>query len=205
MASAPLLGLAASSDASSTVRLGSWLITDITMLIMTCRRRMLRASCSCSLTLPVCTARCGLSIAPRFPCPSAGGLRQPTSLFWGQSRPRAMAPRCRTSVTYGVELSDGHGGCAGSPVKQIRGEAMPEAGSANKEQRPNPNEKLVRVFDTEQEAEALGVRGLLESAGIDSDVTSLDAPQDILPGVGGTVILVREEEAEKARRMIEEY
>ena len=51
---------------------------------------------------------------------------------------------------------------------------MPEAGSANKEQRPNPNEKLVRVFDTEQESEALVVRGLLESAGIDSDITSLD-------------------------------
>jgi hypothetical protein len=82
---------------------------------------------------------------------------------------------------------------------------MAEVRSANKEQRPNPNEKLVRVFDTEQESEALVVRGLLESAGIDSDVTSLDAPQDILPGVGGTVILVREEEAEKARRMIEEY
>lgn len=71
--------------------------------------------------------------------------------------------------------------------------------------RPNPNEKLVRVFDTEQESEALVVRGLLESAGIDSDLTSLDAQQDILPGVGGTVILVREEEADRARRLIEEY
>jgi hypothetical protein len=80
-----------------------------------------------------------------------------------------------------------------------------EAGSVNKAQRPNPNEKLVRVFDTEQESEALVVRGLLESAGIDADVTSLDAPQDILPGVGGTVILVREEDAENAKRMIEEY
>jgi hypothetical protein len=82
---------------------------------------------------------------------------------------------------------------------------MPEVGSAKKEQGPNPNEKLVRVFDTEQESEALVVRGLLESAGIDCDITSLDAPQDILPGVGGTVILVREEDAAKARKMIEEY
>ena len=71
--------------------------------------------------------------------------------------------------------------------------------------RPNPNEKLVRVFDTEQESEAMVVHGLLESAGIDSDLTSLDAQQDILPGVGGTVILVREEDAAKARQMIEEY
>ena len=47
--------------------------------------------------------------------------------------------------------------------------------------RPNPNEKLVRVFDTEQESEALVVHGLLESTGIDSDITSIDAQQDILP------------------------
>ena len=71
--------------------------------------------------------------------------------------------------------------------------------------RPNPNEKLVRVFDTEQESEALVVRGLLDSSGIDCDITSLDAQQDILPGVGGTIILVREEDVEKARSVIEEY
>jgi hypothetical protein len=70
---------------------------------------------------------------------------------------------------------------------------------------PNPNQKLVRVFDTEQESEAMVVHGLLESAGIDSEITALDAPQDILPGVGGTVILVREEDADGARRMIEDY
>ncbi len=72
-------------------------------------------------------------------------------------------------------------------------------------ERPNPNEKLVRVFDTEQESEAMVVHGLLESAGIESDMTSLDAQQDILPGVGGTIILVREEDADRARHMIEEY
>jgi hypothetical protein len=82
---------------------------------------------------------------------------------------------------------------------------MANSMSTSGEQRPNPNEKLVRVFDTEQESEAMVVRGLLDSAGIDSDITSLDAQQDILPGVGGTVILVREEDAAKARRMIEEY
>lgn len=77
--------------------------------------------------------------------------------------------------------------------------------SAESQQRPNPNEKLVRVFDTEQESEAMVVRGLLESAGIECDLTSLDAQQDILPGVGGTVILVREEDADQARRLIAEY
>jgi Putative prokaryotic signal transducing protein len=75
----------------------------------------------------------------------------------------------------------------------------------SEERRPDPNEKLVRVFDTEQESEAMVVHGLLESSGIDSDLTSLDAQQDILPGVGGTVILVREEDADEARRLIEEY
>lgn len=71
--------------------------------------------------------------------------------------------------------------------------------------KPLPNEELVRVFDTEQESEALVVRGLLDSAGIDADITSLDAQQELLPGVGGTVILVRAEDADKARALIEEY
>jgi hypothetical protein len=79
------------------------------------------------------------------------------------------------------------------------------ADSTSSSEGPNPNEKLVRVFDTEQESEAMVVRGLLESAGIESDLTSLDAQQDILPGVGGTVILVREEDAAEAKKMIEEY
>ncbi len=82
---------------------------------------------------------------------------------------------------------------------------MAASQSAGGPLRPNPNEKLVRVFDTEQESEAMVVHGLLESAGIESDITSLDAQQDILPGVGGTVILVREEDAAKARQLIEEY
>ncbi len=71
--------------------------------------------------------------------------------------------------------------------------------------KPDPNEKLVKIFDTEQETEAMVVQGLLESAGIDSDLKSLDAPQDTFPGVGGTVILVREEDAEEARKIIESY
>jgi hypothetical protein len=72
-------------------------------------------------------------------------------------------------------------------------------------QRPDPNEKLVKVFDTEQESEAMVVKGLLESAGIDADMTSLDAPQDTFPGVGGTIILVRAEQADEARGVIEAY
>jgi hypothetical protein len=49
------------------------------------------------------------------------------------------------------------------------------------------------------------VKGLLDSAGIDSDITSVDAIQDMFPGVGGTVILVRQEDADHSRRLIEEY
>jgi len=70
--------------------------------------------------------------------------------------------------------------------------------------RPDPNEKLVRVFDTGQESESMVVSGLLESAGIDCEVTALDAPQDVLP-IGGTVILVRQEDAPRALQLIEEY
>ena len=76
--------------------------------------------------------------------------------------------------------------------------------AANPNPAPDPNQKLVRVFDTEQEAEVMVVSGLLESAGIACDVTGLDATQDVLP-IGGSIILVREEDAEKARQLIEEY
>ena len=80
---------------------------------------------------------------------------------------------------------------------------MPESTSTAPQ--PEPNEKLVKIFDTERESEAIVVQGLLESAGIDSDLKSIDAVQDAFPGVGGSVILVREEDAEEAGRIIESY
>ena len=70
---------------------------------------------------------------------------------------------------------------------------------------PEPNEQLVKVFDTEQESEAMVVQGLLESEGIESLITYLDAPQDVLPGVGGIIIQVREEQAAEAREIIESF
>jgi len=70
---------------------------------------------------------------------------------------------------------------------------------------PERDQKLVDIFDTKQESEALVVRGLLESAGIESMITYLDAPQDVLPGVGGIIIRVRAEQAESARRIIAEF
>ena len=74
-----------------------------------------------------------------------------------------------------------------------------------KRESPDPNEKLVKVCDSERESEALVVSGLLESAGIDNDVTSTDAAQNIYPGVGGNIVLVRENQAEEARSVIEAY
>jgi len=82
---------------------------------------------------------------------------------------------------------------------------MAEGANETGVKKPQPDEKLVRVFDAEQESEVMVVQGLLQSQGIDTNVTSLEAQQDILPGVGGTVILVREEDAAKARQVIEEY
>ncbi len=70
--------------------------------------------------------------------------------------------------------------------------------------KPMPNEELVEVFGSKEESEAMVVSGLLEAAGIDCMVTATDAPQDVLPGVGGTVVKVAEEDAEEARRVIEE-
>ncbi len=67
------------------------------------------------------------------------------------------------------------------------------------------NQELVEVFGTKEESEAMVVRGLLESAGIDTLVSGLDAPQDILPGVGGIIVRVPADQAEDARRILEEY
>jgi hypothetical protein len=75
----------------------------------------------------------------------------------------------------------------------------------NPSPRPEPNEKLVKIFDTEQENEAIVVQGLLQSAGIESDLKSIDAVQDTFPGVGGTVLLVREEDAPEAEKIIDAY
>jgi hypothetical protein len=74
----------------------------------------------------------------------------------------------------------------------------------NPNESPNPNEKLVKVFESEQETEAMMVQGLLESAGIESDLRGIDAAQNTYP-VGGVEILVREEDAEEAESIIESY
>lgn len=67
------------------------------------------------------------------------------------------------------------------------------------------NEPLVVIFESEQESEAMVVEGLLQSAGIDVLSTNFDAPQDILPGVGGVKLQVREDQAAQARDILATY
>jgi hypothetical protein len=83
----------------------------------------------------------------------------------------------------------------------VRRDARPDSHS---DPSPNPNEKLVKVFGSEQESEALVVKGLLESAGIDSDLTAASLVQDAFPGLGGVILMVREEDAAAASRLIAE-
>lgn len=80
---------------------------------------------------------------------------------------------------------------------------MPESNTPARQ--PDPNEKLVKIFDTEQETEAIVVKGLLDSAGIETDIKSIDAVQETFPGVGGTILLVREEDAGEAEKIIDAY
>jgi hypothetical protein len=85
------------------------------------------------------------------------------------------------------------------------GDGMAERNAPAEERRPDPNEKLVKIFDSEEESEAMVVKGLLDSAGIENDLASASFLQDAFPGLGGMIILVREEDAEKARTLIAEY
>ncbi len=70
---------------------------------------------------------------------------------------------------------------------------------------PKIDGDLVTVFDTRQESEAMVIQGLLSSAGIESIITALEAPQDVLPGVGGVLVRVNPAQAEQAREIIAEY
>jgi hypothetical protein len=64
------------------------------------------------------------------------------------------------------------------------------------------SDRLVKIFDSERESEAMVVKGLLDSCGIAAGITSTDAARQTFPGVGGTILLVAEEDAADARRVI---
>ena len=70
---------------------------------------------------------------------------------------------------------------------------------------PKADPELVEVFDTMQESEAMVVHGLLTSAGIESVIANLQAPQDVFPGVGGISIRVNPAQEQEARRLIDDY
>jgi hypothetical protein len=97
-----------------------------------------------------------------------------------------------TAGSGGITLINLHRTTAG-------GDGMPE--TSQEEQ----NEPLVVIFESEQESEAMVVESLLQSAGIDVLSTNFDAPQDILPGVGGVKLQVREDQAEQARAILASY
>ena len=65
--------------------------------------------------------------------------------------------------------------------------------------------ELVTVLDTSDETEALVVQGLLESNEIESVLVNRDAPQDVLPGVGGVELRVRPSDEEEAREIIDSF
>lgn len=79
------------------------------------------------------------------------------------------------------------------------------ATSRNPQNTRTDDQDLVEVFGSERESEVFVVQGLLESAGIECMARNFDAPQDILPGVGGVAVLVRAEQADEARQVIEDY
>jgi hypothetical protein len=69
---------------------------------------------------------------------------------------------------------------------------------------PKADPELVEVFDTMQESEAMVVQGLT-SAGIESVIANLQAPQDVFPGVGGISVRVSPAREEESRRLIDDY
>jgi hypothetical protein len=70
---------------------------------------------------------------------------------------------------------------------------------------PHPDDQPVTVFETMQESEAWVVRGLLAAAGIEAVVIAPEAAPDVLPGVGGFIVQVPQEDGEEARRIIAEH
>jgi Putative prokaryotic signal transducing protein len=84
-------------------------------------------------------------------------------------------------------------------------EKEPEVGWQREHPEPHPDDQPAQIFETMQEHEAWVVRGLLESADIEAVVIAPEAAPDVLPGVGGYVVRVPEEDAEEARRIIAEH
>jgi hypothetical protein len=76
------------------------------------------------------------------------------------------------------------------------------------EEAGQPDEKLEVVFDTDDESEALIVKGLLESNGLEVLMSTPESPSSIFPMTTGHLgeirLAVRAEQADDARQLIEE-
>ena len=72
---------------------------------------------------------------------------------------------------------------------------------------PEPDEKLEVVFTTNDDSEALVVKGLLEASGFQVAMSTPEAPIGVFPigssDLGQVRLTVRAEQAEEARRVIE--
>ena len=70
-------------------------------------------------------------------------------------------------------------------------------------------EKLIDIFDTNDDSEAMVVRSLLESGGIELLMSTVEAPVGVLPfnamSLGHVRLQVLESQAEDAMRVIAEY
>lgn len=77
--------------------------------------------------------------------------------------------------------------------------------AGNPQNTQTDHQDLVEIFGSERESEVFVVKALLESAGIECMSRNFDAPQDILPGVGGVAVLVRADQADEARQIIDDY
>lgn len=70
-------------------------------------------------------------------------------------------------------------------------------------------EKLIDIFDTHDDSEAMVVRSLLESGGIELLMSTVEAPVGVLPfnamPLGHVRLQVFESQAEDAMRVIAEY
>lgn len=65
------------------------------------------------------------------------------------------------------------------------------------------NDNLAVIFNSMDESEVLVVKSLLEAEGIECLMTG-EVPMETLPGVGGWVLQVPAEQADDARRLIQE-
>ena len=106
-----------------------------------------------------------------------------------------FCPNCRGEYEQGIEK------CPDCRTTLVNSLPPEDAGA-------EPNRHLVEVYVAAGDEEGLVVKGLLESQGIDCSLSS-DIPHSVLPlnvdGLGAVRVTVAEEDAERARQIIQEH